>query len=378
MATRKKLRVAVIGTGMVANAAHLAVLTDLAGRGAVEITTCADIRPEAARSSAARFGIPAWYEDPQRMLDEQSPDLVSICTPNNHHKEWILAALRSGADVICEKPMTLTQHDAQEVFAFAKAAGRRLFPCQCMRWRNYMQQSKNIIERGDIGAPYFSDVAFIRRWGIPTWGMHHMKEHNFGGPFCDLGVHLLDSLFWLMGSPRLISVSGSSHNRLKHDEDILLDITQSGAYAGTFDPRKYDPAEFSVEEFATGSLRLEGNIAVNFRFSWAVNLPTTNLDMTICGDRGGLNVNKEILYINMGRYQTEAHMNWFDNRPYKGRVFEQHWYMYDHIMDVLEGKAEYLITEAQNIEVTRAIECFYRSAEQNREVQADELAGFQS
>ena len=47
--------------------------------------------------------------------------------------------------------------------------------------------------------------------------------------------------------------------------------------------------------------------------------------------------------------------------------------MYRNIMDTLAGKAEYLIKEAQNLEVTKAIECFYRSAELKREVSADEL-----
>ena len=45
--------------------------------------------------------------------------------------------------------------------------------------------------------------------------------------------------------------------------------------------------EINVEEFATGFMRLEGGMSVNFKFSWAINLPTTNLDMVICGDKGG-------------------------------------------------------------------------------------------
>ena len=51
--------------------------------------------------------------------------------------------------------------------------------------------------------------------------------------------------------------------------------------------------------------------------------------------------------------------------------------MYRHMMDVLEGKAEYLIRKEQNLEVTKAIECFYRSAELGREVRAEQLAHYQ-
>lgn len=75
-----KYRVAIIGAGMICNAAHLPALTPLRKRGAVEVVAVADIRPEAARETAQRYEIPAWYDDPQKMLDEVKPDWVSVCT----------------------------------------------------------------------------------------------------------------------------------------------------------------------------------------------------------------------------------------------------------------------------------------------------------
>lgn len=237
-----------------------------------------------------------------------------------------------------------------------------------------MQQSKELVASGELGDVYFSDIEFIRRIGIPTWGMFHMKEHNFGGPFCDLGVHLLDSLLWIVGDKKVKSVSGSAYTKIANQgEDILLSIAESGAYAGTFTPRPYDYKEFNVEDFATGFIRMEDGMSINFKFSWAINLPTTNLNMVICGDKGGLSVNKEKLYKNIGRYQTECEMKWFDNGLYKGVPFEQHRYMYRNILNTLDGKEEYLIKEHQNLEVAKIIECFYKSAELNKEVTAAEL-----
>ena len=370
----KKLRVAIIGTGMIANSAHFPALNVLRNEGLVDIVGVADIRPEAAEETAKRHNVEKWYADSQQMLDELKPDFVSVCTPNMYHKEWTIKALEAGAHVACEKPVALTLADAKEMWATAKRCNKHLFPCQCMRWRNYMQKSKELVDSGELGDVYFSDISFIRRIGIPTWGMFHMKEHNWGGPFCDLGVHLIDSLLWVVGGKKVQAVSGSAFTKIAHKgEDVLLSIAESGAYAGTFTPRQYDYREFNVEEFATGFMRLEGGMSVNFKFSWAINLPTTNLDMVICGDKAGLSVNGEKLYKNIGRFQSETEMKWFDNGEFKGVPFEQHRYMYRHIMDVLEGKAEYLITEEQNLEVTKAIECFYRSAEENREISVEEL-----
>ncbi len=369
-----KLRVAVIGTGMIANSAHFPALNDLRKEGLVEVVGVADIREEVAAETAKRHNVPNYYKDPQKMLDELKPDFVAVCTPNMYHKEWTIKALQAGAHVACEKPLGISVADVEEMWQTAKDCGKILFPCQCMRWRNYMQRSKELVDTGVLGDIYFSDIEFIRRIGIPTWGMFHMKEHNFGGPFCDLGVHLIDSLLWIVGDKKVEAVSGSAFTKIADQgEDVLLSIAESGAYSGAFTPRPYDYREFNVEEFATGFMRLEGGMSVNFKFAWALNLPTTNLDMVICGDKGGLSVNKEKLYQNIGRFQSECDLKWFDNSPWKGVAFEQHRHMYRHILNVLAGKEEYLIKKHQNIEVTKAIECFYKSAELGREVNVKEL-----
>ena len=371
---KKPLRVAVIGTGMIANSAHFPALNILREQGLVDIVGVADIRKEAAVETAKRHKVPNYYKDPQKMLDELHPDFVAVCTPNVYHKEWTIKALLSGAHVACEKPTAISYADAKEMWDVAKQTGKMFFPCQCMRWRYYIQHSKKLVESGELGEIYFSDIEFIRRYGIPTWGMFHMKEHNFGGPFCDLGVHVIDSLLWIVDSPKVVSVSGSMYRKIgNRGDEVHISIAESGAYAGTFTPRPYDYREFNVEEFATGFMRFDNGMSVNFKFSWAINLPTTNLNMVICGDKAGLSVNNEMLYKNVGCYQSEIKMKWFDNGEFKGVPFEQHRYMYRHIFDCIEGKAEYIVTEEQNLEVSKIIECFYKSAELGREIRAEEI-----
>ena len=128
-----KLRVAIIGTGMIANSAHFPALNILRKEGLVDVVGVADIRETAAAETAKRHDVPNWYTDPQKMLDELKPDFVAVCTPNMYHKEWTIKALKSGAHVACEKPMALTLADAEEMWQTAKECGKHLFPCQCMR-----------------------------------------------------------------------------------------------------------------------------------------------------------------------------------------------------------------------------------------------------
>ena len=178
----------------------------------------------------------------------------------------------------------------------------------------------------------------------------------------------------MTGNPEVEAVSGMAYKRIAgKGEDVLISIAESGAYKGTFTPRPYDYHEFTVEEFATGSMRLAGGFGVNFRFSWAVNLPTSGLSMSVCGDKGGFSVEKGMLYKNVGRYQSELLLKNFDNRPYQGTPFVQHWYMYEHILRVLRGQEERRVKPEETLNVMRAIECFYRSAEEGREIRASEL-----
>ena len=245
----KKLKVGVIGAGMIANAAHLPAYRNLCGR--YELTAVADDRLDAARETAGRFGIKNIYDDPQKMLDEMDLDIVSICTPNNTHKKWAIAALNKGCHVACEKPVAVTYADGLEMYAEAEKAKKYLFATQTLRFIDNTISAKRIVETGRLGNPYYAQLEVIRRRGIPTWGFFHMKEHNFGGPFCDLGVHWLDTLLYLTGNPKVKSVRGKGWTKIANTvEDVETSLTESGAMDGIFTPRPYDYKEFNVEDMS--------------------------------------------------------------------------------------------------------------------------------
>ena len=153
------------------------------------------------------------------------------------------------------------------------------------------------------------------------------------------------------------------------------DTDGSGAAGGLFTPRPYDPSEFSVEDSAMGSMRMEGGLSVNFKFTWAMHQPTAK-HITICGDRGGLDVEQMVLYQNVGGYQGETKLKYFDNRPFAGVPFDAHHYMYEHVLNVLDGKEEPRVKPEETLNVVSAIEAFYRSAEENREIRTEDLEGY--
>ena len=372
----KKFKVGVIGTGMIANAAFLPAYVNVEDR--VEVVAVADTRIESAKDTAARFEIPNVYDDPQKMLEEMELDLVTICTPNNFHKRLSIAAFRAGINVVCEKPVAVTYADAVEMFDEADKAGKNLFVAQTMRFSDSTISAKRIMDAGRIGEPYYGDISIIRRRGIPTWGYFHRKDFNFGGPFCDLGVHIIDSLLFLTGNPKIKSVHGKAWAKIANqNEDIETSLAESGAFEGVFTPLAYNNDDFNVEDMSAGLIRFEGDLLVNFKFSWAVNIPNGEY-MHIAGTKGGLQILPQMkLLTNQDGFQVEVSPHQVVRKSYASLTpFYGHWSLVEHILDVFDGKCECIIKKEELLNTVGAIEAFYLSSEQDRDVKISELAGY--
>ena len=360
----RKFKVAVIGAGMIANAAHIPAWKDL--RDDIEVVGVADLYEENARSTARRHDIPHAYADSAQMLRDLEPDIVSVCTPNCSHKEWTLAALQSGAHVLCEKPIAPGYQDAVEMYEAAEAAGKVLFVGQSVRFGNETRAAKEFADTGQLGEMYYAETSSMRRRGVPTWGMFHIKEHNAGGPIYDLSVHSLDALLWIMGNPTVVAVSGVTYTKLANrDEGLITSLADSGAPIGVFNPRPYDYREFDVEDMAAGFLRLENGAAISIKSSWAANVPPGVGGTTILGTEGGLSLRPLTLVRNMGSYQVDVtpKVPADPNVPFYG-----HWKETRHMLNVIRGREELCVKREEVLNVIRALEGLYRSAQEGREI----------
>lgn len=145
----QKLKAAVISAGMIANSGHIPAYKAFSQD--VSLEAVCDLNASAARDTALRHDIPRWYSDVAAMLEEVHPDLVSVCTPNSTHKGLVAQALKAGANVICEKPLTLHYADTVGLYALAEKLGKQLVVCQTSRFQRAYFAARDYIADGVLG-----------------------------------------------------------------------------------------------------------------------------------------------------------------------------------------------------------------------------------
>jgi predicted dehydrogenase len=232
----RRIRVAVIGTGAIARDGHVPALARLAEEGETEIVAAVDIAEDAVRKFCAEAGIPHAYTDLDRMLEEQRPDLVAICTPPTLHRDQTVAALRAGAWVWCEKPPVLTLADFDAVEAEeGKDGGPYAAIVFQHRFGSGSRHVRRLIADRAMGRPlvahcqttWYRNAAY---YAVPWRGRW---ETEGGGPAMGHGIHQMDLLLDLMGPWSEVRAMAA---RLVHDvetEDVSTALVrfESGALA---------------------------------------------------------------------------------------------------------------------------------------------------
>lgn len=139
--------------------------------------------------------------DIDNMYRDLPIDAVYIATPNSLHKKDAINALNAGKHVLLEKPMAMNAQECREINAVAEQNGKKLMIAHCLRYTSTVQFIKNQILEGKLGelitctADFYSNgFASKRKWKFE-------KEIAGGGAAFDLGVHMVDTLRFLVDKP---------------------------------------------------------------------------------------------------------------------------------------------------------------------------------
>lgn len=194
----KQIRLGLIGCGVIGQV-HLRLAPSI--EGATFAAVC-DVREDAARAAAERFGVPQVYSDPEALLNDPSIDAVVLALPANLRTALGLRAFACGKHVLTEKPVAM---NAAEVRSLIAAQGDLVGACCSSRLR-FLPSAQAIAEFIATGA--LGDLRVLRCRDViaagpppanppPVWRLN--KSLNGGGILVNWGCYDLDYLFGVTG-----------------------------------------------------------------------------------------------------------------------------------------------------------------------------------
>ena len=220
------IRVAIVGTGGISHA-HIHAYMQFPDR--CKIVALVDIIPGKAQRVKEQYGLDAEaYLDHHDILDKEI-DLVDVCTPPFVHAEISINALRSGKNVVCEKPMAASLEECDAVLKARDESGKKLSIIAQNRFRLPVRNLKALLDSGMAGkirhaavnSLWFRDHCYYDLWWRGTW------EKEGGGCTLNHAVHHIDMLGWMMGMPKKItSVLANTGHDNAEVEDLSVSVME--------------------------------------------------------------------------------------------------------------------------------------------------------
>lgn len=251
---------AIVGCGMIANF-HAKALDNIEG---VSLKGVADADYNRAMVFAKEHHITA-YTTYQELLSDDSIDVVCVCTPSGFHATNAIEAMRMGKHVVVEKPMAITEEDANALVIESQKNNVLLSVISQIRFSPEIQKIKRLIEDGSFGKLISANLNMMycrtpEYYSGSTWKGTWKLD---GGEMMNQGIHGIDLLRYLVGSVK--KVKGFSKT--------------------LFHQIEAEDTAAAVLEFENGALgTITSTVAVS---------PGYERRLTICGTKGSVVLTEE-------------------------------------------------------------------------------------
>jgi predicted dehydrogenase len=170
--------------------------------GTVNIVGIADVNAKAAETAASELDCKFWTTDYQELLQRQDVNVIDVCVPNVLHEEIILNAAAAGKHIFCEKPLAMNVEQGKRILAAVEAAGVKHQLNFNFRFYPAINRARQLIDDGFLGRVFSFRACFYRSSYINpdkplSWRLS--KEIAGSGALFDLGSHILDLVYYLLG-----------------------------------------------------------------------------------------------------------------------------------------------------------------------------------
>lgn len=349
-----KVKVAVIGAGSISDM-HM---QSYQHNEQAELYAVVDFNEERAKEKAQKFNAKTYYSNLEDVFANKEIDAVSICTWNNTHADISIAALKAGKHVLVEKPLSTSVESALQIEEAVKESGKVLQVGFVRRYDTNAQLLKQFIDAGELGEIYYAKASCLRRLGNPG-GWFADKERSGGGPLIDLGVHVIDLCWYLMGCPKVKTVSGNTYNKLGNRANVKN--------LSFYKAADYDPSKNTVEDMANAIIRFENGASLMIDVSFTLHAKKDELSVKLYGDKGGAEVEPELSIV------AEKHDTILNVSPQLDKLsfdFKQGFQNeIDHFISSVLGEKQTLSPAQHGVEIMKILCGIYESAQTGREIE---------
>ena len=280
------LRTAVIGLGFVGRA-HLEALR----RRGIAVQGLLGSSPERTKEACRAVNLERGYRSLEELAQDQSVDVVHICTPNHVHFEQSKTLLEAGKHVMCEKPLAMDARQSAELVSIAGKRERVGGVTYNLRYYPLCQEARAMVERGLIGEPRIVHGSFLQDWLFYPTDWNWRLETQLGGDLkavSDIGTHWVDLLMWITGR-KVTEVCADLATMIpvRNKPRGRVETFQKASNA------EFDEVKIATDDYASVLLRFEGNTRGVMTVSQISAGRKTRLWWEVDGSEGSLAWNSE-------------------------------------------------------------------------------------
>lgn len=193
----RPLRAAIVGPGYI-GAIHIEALRRLGA----EVTWIVGRPGSDVAARAAALGVQHFTQRLDDALDDPDVDVVHVCTPNSSHYPAARAALERGKHLLCEKPLTITTEQAEELVRLAAERGLVAGVAYCYRYYPLVRQARHLIASGALGRVHHLRGLYLADELLHDAYLYYRFAPKIAGPsltMADIGVHWCDLAEYVTG-----------------------------------------------------------------------------------------------------------------------------------------------------------------------------------
>lgn len=231
------LRLGLVGGGMIGQI-HADGLCKLAEDGEIVPVGAAD--PSADARDAVARNCPFQYvaEDPMTVINDSEVEAVMIASPTSTHRDLVIATLRAGKALLCEKPLAPSFEEVQELCSAVAASGVTAQVGFHSRFHPLIGELRDTVVSGELGKAMGYTVRDDQYWptgdmvpGHSSW--RSQKTHAGGGALLEHSIHAADILCWLFGPAKRVDALTRSVFGYDVEDVAALSIAHESGVVGT-------------------------------------------------------------------------------------------------------------------------------------------------